>query len=332
MRSIASPGRLKVSEAALTWQSPASDGASRSVAENLRYELRNDGGRPVRILSVESGCGCTKQHLSAEIIKPRESAFLTVQPTPLLFGERRVPITLHTDSPSSPVVNLSLRILGGQDPPFLLSVDGDLRFRDCEAGDELEVVVQTVERSSEADREPVLRSDLPFLRFDRKGTRIKPSGHSADILVRTSIYSVQIASTPPGDSFHGEVVVIDPWLPEHVNKLRVRGETSPPIRAVPARLVVRLTGEKKDGLPGTFAVLVKTPNEADSVRAEPTGDDNPLLVEAVDADDTDGKFVRFRLRWKPGQSPRPGLSHIAISSSSGERGVRLPVLVQENAP
>lgn len=320
----AAAGRLQAVVPSLTWQSPSTEGLADTTATNPRFELRNVGARPVRINSVVPQCACAEQILSADLVKPNESVFLTIRPRPMQFGDKRVAIELITDSPESPVVTVSLLVLGAEKPPFLWSLSGNLTFRDFAVGDEAEIEVSTVEPSRESGPEPVLESDLPFLRFRRGDSSVKPHGDSEDTFIRTTSYDVEIASTPPDDSFFGEVRVADPWRPDRFKSLSVRGESSPPIRVVPARLVVRSAAD----LPKTFLVRSRDPGGACSVRAEPAGDDNPFLVKPVDVD-PDGRVARFNLGWSPGQSARPGVYQIEISSPSEARGATLSVLVQE---
>ena len=218
-------------------------------------------------------------------------------------------------------------MLGAQSPPFLESVTGDLTFRDFTAGDEGRLVVRTVERSAEEARQPKIHSDLPFLEFRRNESRAEPVGESSDTILRTSTYRVILAAAPVDDSFFGEVRVVDPWDPEHIETLPIRGESSPPIRIVPARLVIR---SEKD-LPQSFLVYLKVPVATETLRLKPVGQENPFVVEPKGGS-TKGQGQRFTLRWKPEGEPRPGVYDIVIESPADGVRTTLHILIPEGEP
>ena len=311
----------------MTWQSPPVDAGGAAAASELRFEIRNVGGRPVHITSVTQTCACAGRSLSADFVNPNEKIFLTVKPRQQRFGKNRVRIDLLTDSPMTPVISLAFTAIGSQKPPFLRDVRGDLTFRDFHVGDEREFVVSTVEGSPEERSEPRCESSLPFLRFERKAAVVKPMGEPIEMYLRTSTYRVRIASPPPADSFFGEVRIPDPWNRPFDQRLFVKGETSPPIRSSPARLIV----DSADDFPKTFLVFARSGGEKMSVRATPKGEGSPFLVEPAEAE-VGERPARFTLRRRPGETVRPGLHEIEIASTTGPYRVTLPILVREGRP
>lgn len=327
--SAARSGRIVAPEAVLTWRSPARGGSDGDGVEEVRFPLHNAGVRAVRLLSVTQPCACAEQTLSGRVVAPGATAYLTVRPRPMRFGERRVAIEVRTDSPTTPVVALTLHVVGSEKPPFLASVDGHLTFRGFRVGDEAEIRVSTVEPSAREGPGPAVESDLPFLRFDRGGSVVKPIGDAGDAFLRTTSYRVAIAEPPPGGSFFGEVRVTDPRRPDIVKSLQVRGETTPPMRVVPARLMVHAAGGTSDDLPKSFLVVLDDAAAAAPIEAGPDGGDNPFVVEPS-GPGADPRRARFVLRRKPGGDLRPGVYRVAISS--GGRAAALLVSVGEGSP
>lgn len=314
----------------LSWRSPAPMDSEAAHTPDVRFELRNAGGRAVRLLSVSPSCACADQSLSTAVVEPNDTAYLSVQPRPIRFGTRRVSIEVRTDSPTTPAVHLSLLVLGAEPPPFLVSVDEGLTFHDAEVGAEGDLLVSTAELSNEEGPEVVFRTNLPFLQFRRVKSNVRPVGDSGTTYARTTTYRVGIASPPPNGSFLGEIRVFDPRRPDDVKSLQVRGESSPPIRVVPSRLIVGIEEAQHDP-PKTFLVVMKGLGSGGSLRPVPVGENNPFLVEPH-IGDPDVRAARFVLRLKPGTRPRPGVYDIHIATTSGPQGTILPILVREASP
>lgn len=156
------PGRLIAKEPMVEWRSP---GPGEPGAPNARFEIANPGSSPVRVLTVESGCGCATPKVHPRLVRPGGVAIVEVEANPIEIGEKDVVITLETDSPATPIVPLTLRIIGCRRPPFIVSVTGDLTCQEgYSAEDTREIHVDTIERVA-SSHTPTLRCDLPFLGF-----------------------------------------------------------------------------------------------------------------------------------------------------------------------
>ena len=116
------PGKLVATQERLTWTGP-NDESSRLLsidAAGAKFEIENVGGTPVRILEVESTCGCATPKLSTKIITPGGVGFVEVKATPIRVGEKVAGITLRTDSPISPALTLLLIVKGSSRPPSMV--------------------------------------------------------------------------------------------------------------------------------------------------------------------------------------------------------------------
>ena len=114
-----------------------------------------------------------------EIIPPGRTATVTVSVNPLDVGEKLIPITLTTDSQTTPTVNLALHVTGYREPPFLWRVLGDLTYRwdDIVSGSARELDVEAGEIGNRGEV-PVAHSDLPFLIVDRPAISEEAGRHA----------------------------------------------------------------------------------------------------------------------------------------------------------
>jgi hypothetical protein len=124
------PGRLVVRYPDLTWRHPSPREESARLPKideaGASFEIENVGERPIRIIGVESSCGCSTTKVTPDFLPPGQQGIVEVRATPFAVGERLLTVNLRTDSPLTPVVGLRLRILGWRSPPFLLQSGGDL--------------------------------------------------------------------------------------------------------------------------------------------------------------------------------------------------------------
>ena len=98
---------------ALSWDTLAFDrvAALGASSEDFTFHFRNSGGRPVRILAVQTSCGCTSAALAKQTYAPGESGDLQVT---YRFGgqvgAQEKTVTVTTDAaPDAPTV-LVLRV------------------------------------------------------------------------------------------------------------------------------------------------------------------------------------------------------------------------------
>ncbi len=212
------PGVLVPRQTMVEWEGPRNRTGIGSAPANILFLLDNTGDERVRILGLESGCGCTKPVAEPESVGPGEIATVRVTATTIAVGVKEVPITVFTDSSHSPTIKLTLRLVGRQSPPFLFVARGDLTFRGTyDPGVERSLSVVTIEPRMEKTA-PHVACNLPFLRVSLTTTLDVPY-RADDVVQRHRRYLIGFREPPPRDAFFGEILVTDPW--DSTNQLRV---------------------------------------------------------------------------------------------------------------
>ncbi len=320
------PGRLVATNPEIIRQAPAV-GVGGAEGAPATFEVTNLGGRPVRILGIESGCGCTTPTVTASLVAPGKKSEIKVEALPFPIGERRVHLVLHTDSPITPRVPLHLRMIGNRRPPFLLGIEGDLTFiGDQELDTGRELLVLTVESQGHEDgKRPILKSDLP-LRFEPRGTEAKPYVAPGTVLV-TSKYEVFLNSQVNG-TISGEIRAIDPWLEDHVETIRVLASATPGLRAIPTSLVLNY-GEDDRGIEPARLVVMTAGSAAQSRVGPEDEGRSPILVERLPIGASD-RICMYDVRWRPGVPIRPGRYEIIVRESpASSHRLIVPVTVRK---
>lgn len=325
------PGAIVVERPSITVRcSP--EGAVRDASDlNAKFRLLNSGGGPVQVLSVESGCGCARPTIRPDTIAPGEVATVDVRVDEIPIGEKLVPISLTTDSPATPRIDLNLKVIGRRPPPYLLKATGDLIWRDFATAEPRELVVESLERKGD-DRAPILKSDLPFLKITPRGGETHSKGSDeSDIVARTYRYEITLEGRPPEDHFEGEVSVVDPWGPDRVLSVHAYGQLPPPIRVFPQRLILKR--DQPDDAPPLARFSVLTTAASRDLRVEPEERDGPLSVDLIEKDD-DCKSFKFSVRWKEAGSFIAGEHNLILTTSAagpGAEEIVIPVVVREGS-
>ena len=96
-RVLAGPagGLLVARHSNLVWKGPATPRAGADSSARVTFELDNVGGRPVRILSIESGCGCARPRVRPGLVAPGHSAMVEVTALMVPVGEKVVQFNLR---------------------------------------------------------------------------------------------------------------------------------------------------------------------------------------------------------------------------------------------
>ncbi len=325
------PGSIVVEQASIVVRcSP--EGAVRDTSDlNAKFRLFNPGDGPVHVSSVESGCGCARPTVRPDTIAPGEAATVDVQVDEIPIGEKIVPISLTTDSPATPRIDLSLKVIGRRAPPYLLKATGDLVWRDFSTPGPKEVAVEALERKGD-DRPPILKSNLPFLKITPKGVQSHPRGpDEPDIVDRTYLYEITLEGRPPEAQFAGEVSVVDPWDLGRVLSVHAYGQLPPPIRVFPQRLILKRDRPGAAPPPARFSVLTTATSR--DLRIEAEEGDGPLSVELIEKDDNCTSF-KFSVRWKEDRSFAAGEYSLILTTSAdgpGSEKVVIPVVVREES-
>ena len=305
------------------WRCPPTTGSEDFPKASAEFELFNAGPRVVRVRSVESGCGCATPEVEPKAIEPGKTGVVRVKATPPPIGEKTVTFKVNTDSPKTPRLVLTLQMIGGRKPPFILNASGGLSWaQGARPGDTREFVVSTVERTERVG-EPTVKCELPFLKFE-KGPVTETPYLEPGTVRRRYTYLASLTSLPEGDTFAGEVTVEAPWKDDRA-RLPLYGEVFRPVRAVPGRLDIRLSGPDDRGATATLAVIMIEPQEALRVDfAEGPG--CPLQAERIEANPPTKRMVTFAARRRPGVAAEGGVYHAVVrTSDSGKEAARVPV-------
>jgi hypothetical protein len=211
----------------LTWRSPTEKPMRALSTDEARatFELENVGGTPVRILGVETSCGCATPEIGSKTIPPGKVGIVEVRATPLQIGERMAFITIQTDSPSSPNIVLRLHIVGSRRPPFMAQARGELNYiGDVPVGDLGKIYAYNMELAGSAPRPPLVKSDVSFVEIGPAKLLEEQPYDGPDVVSRKYVFDARVVRDPSVDKFAGTIVLIDPWDPEHVERTRFHGE------------------------------------------------------------------------------------------------------------
>jgi hypothetical protein len=231
----------------LVWRGSASRRAVGASKARVAFELDNVGGRPVQILSVESGCGCARPVVRPGLVAPGHSATVEVTAMMVPVGEKVVRFKLRTDSPAKPELELTLKMVATQKPPFLYLTEGEAVFRgEYSAELSREIAFLTVESHDQGDS-PEVSTDLPFLKLTLKGVEVKPFIEPGTLLHRWR-YLVEFKDRPPSGSFQGTITAKSPWDRDETLSLKVVGQLRSGIVAYPSVITIDRSGREQASL------------------------------------------------------------------------------------
>ena len=325
----ASPGKLVPQQELMIWRSPVEKAFRllKSDEAQAKFVLGNVGGTSVRILKVETSCGCATPKIEPTTIAPGKNGTVEIQAAPLQIGEKMVSITLHTDSLLSPTVVLSLRIIGSRLPPFMGQANGELSFLgDDSAQDVRTISVDTVELAGSKPTPPIVKNTLPFLKISDPVVKVDEPYTTPDSVHRKYLYEATLNSEVPSGVFSGEFFVVDPWDSNHMERVVLHGETLPPLRIVPSRAILQVEKAREGKKPfAKFMILSKTPT-SDMIVASEIKKESPLDIGRLIMEDG-GKRGAFSVTLKPGPA-RAGIYNILVGRFSSPDRIVVPIAVR----
>ncbi len=282
------------------------------MSADVTFSLRNIGLKSVRVLSVESGCGCVVPSVTPTTVQAGQLCRVEARGTPLDAGEKTVAITLHTDSKTRPDIVLNLRMLGGRKPPFLLSATGNMTYLGVIGRDESRDLVAYTIEDGRATKPPVVRSDLPFLDFKLVGVESGSYGEDG-IYSHKYHWRVTFNGPPPPEEFTGAVTIRDPWDVQRVERIDIHGRPNPPLRVVPLSPTLEIDGSDPSATKTSLAIITSV--DAEDLQVELEGADSPLQVEKLTGGQTK-RFGRFTVGWKPERPIAVGEYRLIARSAS----------------
>ncbi|HWE35051.1 MAG TPA: DUF1573 domain-containing protein [Isosphaeraceae bacterium] len=318
-------GRLVVRNPSVVWQMDRAVGTKSGRYAVGRFEMANVGGKPVRVASASSSCGCAAPKVNPGTIEPGAVGFVEVEAIPLLSGEKSATIVLRTDSPLTPEIELHLRMIGARRPPYLMQAGGDLTYLgDFERDEPHTVVVITVEPREQSGL-PLLRTDFPGMEFGAPVVKERP--HVAPgTIQREYRFPVSFARMPPEGVFTGAAEVVDPWDPGHTEVVHIHGQVLLPFRVEPRRII--LNGPRDHQ---SFRIISRTDVDGRRLGIQADGGSG-LVVERVDRGE-DRRSFTFTVGHRDDARFVPGVHKLIVRSPNNpENPVVLPVSVREETP
>lgn len=312
-----SPGRLEFSESSLTHTCRPILHGKAEGKEFVRFGFKNSGGRPVRITSVTSGCGCTVADVQPKVVGPGEAGFVEAAFRPLDVDVRDVAIQIQTDSPSATEKMLKLRIVGNRQPPYLYDVKANLFFGDeALRADPRTISVVMIEKDH-APAPPAVDCDLAFVKLVYDGCMSEP--HLIEGTYKRSYsYKVYFSNDLPGEDFSGEVRIVRPRDDSVLRRIPIAGWPVPEITSIPARILITMGGGG-DFASETFEVRTKVPMA--DFRAKVRGDSGAGISVELEKVSGDRRSASFRVWPKPVASGRKPLEQVDIEVVDNDRRV-----------
>lgn len=310
------PAQLIPRQGTLTWESPNADGPIVAEHAELRFVLDNRGSHPLRILGIDTPCGCVKPVAEPENVPPGGKTEILANAITPVTGTRSLTLKVRTDSSLTPIVPLEMNLVVRRKPPFLYEAKGDLDFRGAFLHELVRSFSVVTFESEETTKEPELSTDLPFLKIQRTDLREQSAPARAEVtlgtpgIVRTRYYEVQFKDRPPAPSFVGAVTITDPFGRTPTKSLRVLGQLQDDantLMGVPRMLTLH----KQQGASASFRVFCKPPSQAVkhsidethrahlSIKTDPGGSSrrvHRIDVVVVDPTELSDKPVRLTLK------------------------------------
>jgi len=237
-------------------------------------------------------------------------------------GIKDVLIKIHCDSPRTPEVPLTLRLVGERKPPYLHVIFGDFTFRGRFTPDMSRTLTAVTIETEGPTAEPALTTDLPFLSFKLEETSSQPyPGRST--IARKRVYRVGFREKPPSMTFSGEVSLGDPWDNSLNKALRVFGELDASLRVSPATIEL----VSPNGGVARLLVLSDDPITSLDVRQETAATNNLPLNIQVGRDGVAAKVHTISIELSEHGSNATGLTRVRIRARNRGDEIVVPIRV-----
>ena len=152
-----------------------------------------------------------------------------------------------------------------------------------------EILVTTIEEAGSDPKIPIVKTDLKVLDIDAPVMYEEKPYVQPGTLARRYRINIKLVAGLEARAFAGDISVIDPWHPTHVEQLRVHAEVRPPFKAIPSRVILRATGKETGGLASSNVLILSQ---------------EPLHDLVIEADQNPPPFILSRP-----QSDAEGLQH-----------------------
>jgi hypothetical protein len=326
--SFDGPGMLVARQTSQVWRSPeVKDGRKPPNRAEVRFTFKNRGSTDVNVLSVSSGCGCATPTIHPRCIRPGQEGVMNVSAMPPTLGERTVSFVIKTDSKRTPELPFQLRMISSREPPFILSVKGDLTFAGNFKLDETrDFRVHTVVTKQHGEQ-PIISADLPFLKIGL-ANMVTQDYDKPDTLQCSYRYSVRLTKIPVDETVTGTVTITDPWDPSLVRQLPVYIHVAQDLVVSPATLTLNLRSPTDTETTTTF--LVKRNSDRGTIHIDEVTKTTPRFVIHESDLSSDGRVKVVSVRLAPDTAVSGGDHELIVRTDSGTRRV-VPIHVKVGA-
>ena len=170
------------------------------------YEILNKGSHELWLGDVQTSCGCSVASLSSKHVPPGGRSEIVVEGNPPGAGEKRVVVSVATDSSTQPSLTLALTMVGAGSPPYIANYSPSVRFGDVTAaGAEESFFVETREKRDSAPWIRTATTSLPGLQCE--GGLDSEFDAGGGVVIRRYRYVASLLELPPQGEFSGEVVM-----------------------------------------------------------------------------------------------------------------------------
>jgi hypothetical protein len=316
-------------EPVVTWHSQTAHDGAPSKAEQ-EFELINDGGSPVRITAVETGCAAMTAFAKPTLVESGGKATIFASGTPLSSGLITMSIAVRTDSALTPVLNLKLRMINDRPAPFVHSARGDFAYvGEVSTAEPRELIVTTLE-AGPRDRAPIVEVDLPFLKASPTGEVVERIYDETSLKEREYKFLVSFSEEPPPASFSGSLRVVDPWSKAEAKRFLVHRRSAPRVQAIPASLTLTVRSPEDRPSAG-FGVLIKA--EVPELTVEPDPGGRELIAVKEVPESGSRSFRKFVVSSLSGAAPPSQSTSVIIRTGPDDRDpVIVPVVIRQSSP
>lgn len=256
------------------------------------YEILNRGGQPLVLGEPQASCGCTAASVARINIPPGERTVLTAEGRPAGAGERRVRVTVPTNSPTEPEITLSLVMVSEMAVPYVDSSSGPIRlgFVDGSLTNARDIIVNTREKEGTADWLACVEVTLPG--FEAAGGLSQTHNYTPGYSAKSYNYRISskgLDGQGPSEDRSGQVLFED-RSGKVVFELPVLVFVHHPVYSVPRSLFAS-TGINGDLEP--LSVMLMSDDKSLHLDADQVG--NPVAPLVVKKTHGSGRLVEFRI-------------------------------------
>lgn len=201
------------------------------------YKLRNAGGSPLLVSIDRTSCGCSEASAVPPRLAPGEAGEIRVVGEPPPAGEKAVTITVSTNDPLRPEVELGLVMVGTRVTiPYIANHNGPIRYGELSQVPAASLLtITTREHAGQPPWIAVASSTKEGVEIEGGLIDERPYGDDA-ILLRRYDYRVKLKDLPQPGEFHFQVELASESGPEPICTIEASGSVPRPVTPSPAAI------------------------------------------------------------------------------------------------